>query len=123
MIQFRQLRLARAAKVLVDAATSQIHPGWKVARTGANGSGKSSRFAVQRGQPGPDRGDRELPAGSLIAHVAHETPALQRSALEYVLDGDRELRRIEADLTVVIDAVKHGWLEAHEAIEGLDAEV
>ncbi|QID19271.1 ATP-binding cassette domain-containing protein [Nitrogeniibacter mangrovi] len=98
MIQFRALRLARGAKVLVDEATVQIHPGWKVGLTGANGCGKSSLFALLRGQLHPDRGDCELPPGWVIAHVAQETPALERSALDYVLDGDAELRRIETDL-------------------------
>ncbi len=104
MIQFRQLRLARAAKVLVDGATLQIHPGWKIALTGANGSGKSSLFALLRGRLAPDRGDCDLPAGWVIAHVAQETPALPRAALDFVLDGDGELRRIETELAVAESA-------------------
>ena len=98
MIQFRNLRLARGAKVLVEEATVQIHPGWKVGLTGANGCGKSSLFALLRGQLHADRGDCDVPPGWVIAHVAQETPALARSALDYVLDGDGELRRIEQDL-------------------------
>jgi len=98
VIQFRALRLARGAKVLVDEVTLQIHPGWKVGLTGANGCGKSSLFALLRGQLHPDRGDCEIPPAWVIAHVAQETPALERSALDYALDGDAELRRIEADL-------------------------
>ncbi|KAA3653918.1 MAG: ATP-binding cassette domain-containing protein [Proteobacteria bacterium] len=98
MIQFRQLRLNRGAKVLVEGATVQLHPGWKVGLTGANGCGKSSLFALLRGQLHPDQGDCEIPPGWVIAHVAQETPALARSALDYTLDGDLELRRIEAKL-------------------------
>ena len=92
------MRLARGAKILVDAATLQIHPGWKVGLTGANGCGKSSVFALLRNQLHPDRGDCSLPPAWVIAHVAQETPSLARSALDYTLDGDRELRAIEADL-------------------------
>ncbi|MBT0960001.1 ATP-binding cassette domain-containing protein [Denitromonas iodatirespirans] len=98
MIQFRQLRLNRGAKVLVEGATVQLHPGWKVGLTGANGCGKSSLFALLRGQLHPDQGDCEIPPGWVIAHVAQETPALARSALDYALDGDIELRRVEAEL-------------------------
>ena len=99
MIQFRNLRLARGVKTLVEGASLQIHPGWKVGLTGANGCGKSSLFGLLRGELHPDAGDLELPAAWVIAHVAQETPALPRQAIEYVLDGDAELRRIETALT------------------------
>ncbi|MCZ4303998.1 ATP-binding cassette domain-containing protein [Zoogloeaceae bacterium G21618-S1] len=98
MIQFRKLRLNRGAKVLIDDATVQLHPGWKVGLTGANGCGKSSLFALLRGQLHPDQGDCELPPHWVVAHVAQETPALARSALDYALDGDVALRRVEAEL-------------------------
>ncbi|HND59810.1 MAG TPA: ATP-binding cassette domain-containing protein, partial [Thauera aminoaromatica] len=98
MISLRNLRLARGAKVLIESATLQIHPGWKVGLTGANGSGKSSLFAMLRDQLHPDQGDLDLPPGWVIAHVAQETPGLAQPAIDYVLDGDAELRRIEAEL-------------------------
>ncbi|MCE1185968.1 MAG: ATP-binding cassette domain-containing protein [Zoogloea sp.] len=98
MIQFRNLRLARGVKTLVENVSLQIHPGWKVGLTGANGCGKSSLFALLRGDLHQDAGDLEIPAAWVIAHVAQETPALARPAIEYVLDGDAELRRIEAAL-------------------------
>ena len=98
MIQFRNLRLARGVKTLIEGASLQIHPGWKVGLTGANGCGKSSLFALLRGDLHQDSGDLEIPAAWTIAHVAQETPALARPAIDYVLDGDAELRRIEAAL-------------------------
>ena len=98
MIQFRNLRLARGVKTLIEGASLQIHPGWKVGLTGANGCGKSSLFGLLRGELHQDAGDLEMPAAWVIAHVAQETPALPRPAIEYVLDGDAELRRVEAAL-------------------------
>ncbi len=98
VISLRNLRLARGAKVLIEGATLQIHPGWKVGLTGANGSGKSSLFALLRDQLHPDQGDLDMPPGWVIAHVAQETPGLAQPAIDYVLDGDAELRRIEAEL-------------------------
>jgi ATP-binding cassette subfamily F protein 3 len=98
VIHFRNLRLARGARVLLDEVSLQLFPGWKIGLTGANGSGKSSLFALLRGQLLPDRGDLEWPSGWTIAHVAQETPGLPQAAIEYVLDGDAELRRIETDL-------------------------
>lgn len=76
----------------------QLHPGHKVGLTGANGAGKSSLFALLRGEMQLESGDLEMPAGWVIAHVAQETPALAMPAIEFVLDGDAELRHIEAAL-------------------------
>ncbi len=98
MISLRNLRLVRGVKVLIESTTLQIHAGWKVGLTGANGSGKSSLFAMLRDQLHPDQGDLDMPPSWVIAHVAQETPGLAQSAIEYVLDGDAELRRIEVDL-------------------------
>jgi ATP-binding cassette subfamily F protein 3 len=98
VIQFRNLRLARGVKTLIEGASLQIHPGWKVGLTGANGCGKSSLFGLLRGELHQDSGDLEIPPSWVTAHVAQETPALACPALEYALDGDAELRRIEAAL-------------------------
>lgn len=98
MIQFKQLTLTRGSKILVQDASLQLHPGHKVGLTGANGAGKSSIFALLRGELHPEKGDLEMPAAWVVAHVAQETPALAMPAIEFVLDGDAELREIEAEL-------------------------
>ncbi|MDI1362263.1 ATP-binding cassette domain-containing protein [Methylotenera sp.] len=98
MIQFKQLTLVRGLKVLIQAASLQLHPGHKVGLTGANGAGKSSLFALLRGEMQLESGDFEMPASWVVAHVAQETPALAIPAIEFVLDGDAELRNIEAAL-------------------------
>ena len=95
MIQFRNLTLTRGVKVLLEAASFQLHPGHKVGLIGANGAGKSSLFALLRGELQPEKGDLEIPPNWVIAHVAQETPALNQPALEFTLDGDAELREIE----------------------------
>jgi ATP-binding cassette subfamily F protein 3 len=98
MILLRNLGFSRNGEALVEGASLQIHPGWKVGLTGANGCGKSSFLALLRGELHADRGDLERPAGWVMAHVAQDTPALPDAALEFVLDGDHELRQIERDL-------------------------
>ena len=98
MIALRQVTFARAGRPLVVDASVQIHPGWKVGVVGANGCGKSSLFALLGGELHAESGDVELPASWHIARVAQETPALPDSALDFVLDGDAELRRIEREL-------------------------
>ena len=99
MIQFRNLTLVRGARELIADASVQIHPGWRVGLTGANGSGKTSVFALLRGELQAEHGDFDIPASWRIATVAQETPALDTPAIEYVLDGDTELRALERELT------------------------
>ena len=95
MIQFKNLMLTRGIKVLIQGASLQLHPGHKVGLTGANGAGKSSLFAMLRGELQAESGDLDIPHAWIVAHVAQETPALQDSAVEFVLDGDIELRNVE----------------------------
>jgi ATP-binding cassette, subfamily F, member 3 len=98
LIQFKNLTLARGVKVLIEGASFQLHPGHKVGLTGANGTGKSSLFALLRGELHVESGDLVMPPQWVIAHVAQETPAISRPAIEFVLDGDAELRAIEQAL-------------------------
>ena len=98
MIALRQVTFARAGRPLVIDASVQLHAGWKVGVVGANGCGKSSLFALLANELHAEAGDVELPASWHIARVAQETPALPDSALDFVLDGDVELRRIEREL-------------------------
>ncbi len=98
MIALRQVTFARAGRPLVVDASLQLHAGWKVGVVGANGCGKSSLFALLGGELHAESGDVELPASWQIARVAQETPALPDSALDFVLDGDAELRRVEREL-------------------------
>jgi ATP-binding cassette subfamily F protein 3 len=107
MISLRHLNFARAGRVLVEDASLQLHDGWKIGLTGANGSGKSSLFALFIGGLHAEAGDVDWPATWVVAHVAQETEATARPALEFVLDGDTELRRIEADL-VIAEEAHHG---------------
>ena len=98
MISLRNLTFARGGEPLIENATLQVHPGWKVGLTGANGCGKSSLFALIRGELHAEAGDLELPGSWAIAHVGQDTPALADAAIEFVLDGDAELRQIEHQL-------------------------
>ncbi|WP_310451523.1 ATP-binding cassette domain-containing protein [Sulfuritalea sp.] len=98
MILLRDLGFSRNGEALVTGASLQLHPGWKIGLTGANGCGKSSFLGLLRGELHADRGDLERPPGWVLAHVAQDTPALPDAALDFVLDGDVELRQIERDL-------------------------
>ncbi|KPC55368.1 ATP-binding cassette domain-containing protein [Amantichitinum ursilacus] len=127
MIRLKSLTLRRGTKVLLDRVDLTLYPGSKVGVVGANGAGKSSFFALLRGELHPDAGDVELPPRLRIGHVAQETPSLPVSALEYVLDGDTELREIQRQLDLHGaedgDGMLHGeWLAKLDAIDGYTAQ-
>jgi ATP-binding cassette subfamily F protein 3 len=98
MLQFNDLSIRRGHRLLFEHAGFQVYPGQKVGITGANGTGKSSLFALILDELHADAGDCVYPKDWVVAHVAQEMPAEKRAAIEYVLDGDAELRRVEAAL-------------------------
>lgn len=98
MLQLSNLSLRRGPQLLIENASFQIHPGQKAGITGANGTGKSSLFALIMEELHADAGACLIPKDWVISHVAQETPADDRAAIEYVLDGDKELRSIETQL-------------------------
>jgi len=100
MLNFKNIALRRGARILFDQSTFTIHKGQKVGFTGANGVGKSSFFALVRNELHLDEGDFSMPPNLEIAHVAQETSATSDSAIDYVIDGDQELRRLQNQLAL-----------------------
>ncbi|MCP4597320.1 ATP-binding cassette domain-containing protein [Neptuniibacter sp.] len=98
MIQFQQVSLQRGHNILLEQADLTLHSGWKIGLVGANGAGKSSLFKLLLGELHCDSGDLDLPGGLRISHMAQEVPTSERSALEYVLDGDHKLRQIQQQI-------------------------
>ncbi|HTR07314.1 MAG TPA: ATP-binding cassette domain-containing protein [Paraburkholderia sp.] len=121
MIRFYQFSLARGTKPLFDQTSFTLNPGEKAGLVGANGAGKSTLFAVLRGELHADAGDFSLPPSWRIAHVAQETPAVDRSALDYALDGDAALREIEARIAAA-SAAHDGAAEAEAHAAFADAD-
>ena len=95
MLNFTDVAIRRGPRLLFSGATFSLFRGEKVAITGENGSGKSSLLSLVRGELQPDAGTFEMPAQLAIAHVSQELLASDRQAIEFVLDGDPELRAIE----------------------------
>jgi len=94
MLSARDLTLRRGPEPLFEQVNFTIFRGDRVGLTGANGAGKSSLFAAIRGELAPDRGEIEVPANLSMAVVEQEITAVDRPAIEFVLDGDTELRRV-----------------------------
>lgn len=125
MLNLVNLSLRRGRELLLADASATIRRGERVGLVGANGTGKSSLFALIRGELSPDQGSCELPPGQVMAHVAQHTPDDSRPALELVLDGDRELRELEAGIARAEqsgDGKRLGELHGHlEQIGGYSA--
>jgi len=122
MIVFSSLQIRRGTRVLLDNATATVNPGQKVGLVGKNGCGKSTLLALLKGEMAADSGSYTFPSNWALAWVNQETPALDMPALEYVIDGDREFRQLEADLQLANDkndghaiATLHGKLDAIDA--------
>ncbi|MGO1462980.1 MAG: ATP-binding cassette domain-containing protein [Marinobacter sp.] len=122
MLTITDLSLQRAGIWLLDSVSVTVQSGQRVAIVGANGAGKSSLFQLLLGQLSPEQGDVSLPGGCRIAQMAQEVAATSRSARDFVLDGDLDLRRLEGELQQAEargddNAVAHihGELDVHEA--------
>ncbi len=125
MLKFSQLSLRRGTRELLHDVSATIHTGHKVGITGRNGVGKSSLFLLLRNELSADAGSYSLPPATVIAHVAQETPAVDKPAIEYVMDGDTGLRGLQQQIQ---QAEQHddGEQLAHlyadmEAIQGYSA--
>jgi ATP-binding cassette subfamily F protein 3 len=125
MLNFTDVTIRRGPRVLFSDATFGLFRGEKVGITGENGSGKSSLLALVRGELQADAGTFEMPSNLAIAHVSQELLATDNSAIDFVLDGDTELRAIEesiADAEARDDGLKLGELHGrYAAVGGYDA--
>ncbi|HLU00755.1 MAG TPA: ATP-binding cassette domain-containing protein, partial [Burkholderiaceae bacterium] len=97
MIRASGIVLRRGTKVLLDGADFVVNPGERVGIVGKNGAGKSTLFALLQGQLDPDAGSLEIPASWQIISVEQEIADTDRPAREFVIDGDRELRHLQAE--------------------------
>ncbi len=121
MLKFDHLSLRRGTRLLFSNASFTIHPGQRAGLTGANGTGKSSLFALIKDELHPDEGNCYLPKDWVIAHVAQETPSDLRPAIEYALDGDQELRTVEEKLRQAeADDKGERVAELHAQLESID---
>lgn len=118
MISLKRLSLSRGSKLLFAEVDQALHVGQRVGIVGKNGTGKSSLFALLRGELHQDAGDLDVPPRWVIASVAQETPATDRAAIDYVLDGDECFRAAER---AIAEAEHHGdgtkLAEAHSAYD------
>jgi len=125
MISLTDVEMRRGTKVLLSDAELTIHPGQHIGIIGANGSGKSSLFKLLIGEISPDSGNLAMPSQWRIAHMAQELATSERNVLDFVLDGDPVLRKIEMMVEQALArGDDHKLADAYEkldAISGFDA--
>jgi len=122
MIQLQAVHLHCGSKFLLEDATLTVHTGQKVGLIGANGSGKSSLFRLLLGELQEDGGTVYLPKEWSLAHMAQEVGESERRAIDYIIDGDPELRALEEQI-VSAEGERLGRLyENLESIDGYSAE-
>jgi len=118
MLNFSKLSLRRGPRLLFEDVDFTIFSGQKVGLTGGNGTGKSSLFSLIMGGLQADVGDFSLPPKLSIAHVAQETPGVATPAIDYVMDGDAELREVEKALAAAEQSGDgHAIAECHSRLE------
>ena len=95
MISLDSVQLRRGTKLLLDDSSLSIHPGQNIGVIGANGGGKTSFFKLLLGQLSCDAGNLYMPSDWRVAHMAQELATSERTTLDFVIDGDLELRETE----------------------------
>jgi len=121
MLSFSGLALRRSTTLLFEDASFKVYDGQKLGITGANGCGKSSLFALIRGELSADQGDFTMPRDWAVAAVEQETRLSARQALEYVIDGDVELRQTEQRLAQAeLDHDSTQIAGCHERLQEID---
>lgn len=127
MIQLSAVFLQLGIKTLLENASLSIYPKQKLGIIGPNGSGKTSLFKLILGEYKEDSGNCTTPKEWRISHMAQEVDGSTRPALDYVLDGDRELRAIEHKIQTLLEDAEHNGdalaacYSTMEAIDGYTA--
>jgi ATP-binding cassette subfamily F protein 3 len=98
MLTLANVRLSRGSRVLIDDASAGIFRGEKIGIVGRNGCGKSTLLALIRGEITPDAGDYTGAPGLAMTAVSQELPESDGPLIEYILDGDLELRALERQI-------------------------
>ncbi|HIG68145.1 MAG TPA: ATP-binding cassette domain-containing protein [Porticoccaceae bacterium] len=121
MISLTDIEMRRGTKVLLSEAELTVHPGQHIGIIGANGSGKSSLFKLLLGEVTPDSGNFAIPSQWRIAHMAQELATSERNVLDFVLDGDPVLRKIEQRVEQALaSGDDHKLADAYEKMDGIN---
>ena len=95
MLSFTNLALRRGPNLLFEDVSFVIHHDKKVGLIGANGAGKTSLFKMITGELDVEEGYLDYPQDLRISYLAQEVPGTDEVAVQYVLEGDKQLIEIQ----------------------------
>jgi ATP-binding cassette subfamily F protein 3 len=118
MLNIQNLSYLQGGIPLLQDVNLQAHTNQRIGLVGKNGCGKSTLFRLIRGEIKPDGGEVSIQPGKTIAFVEQEIVNSDRPALEFVLDGDAELRLLEK--TLARENHDTEWFDAQHRFEDID---
>jgi ATP-binding cassette subfamily F protein 3 len=95
MLSFTNLALRRGPNLLFEDASFVIHRDKKVGLIGSNGAGKTSLFKMITGELEVEEGYLDYPHDLRISYLAQEVAKTDEVAVQYVLEGDKQLIEIQ----------------------------
>ena len=98
MLQFSNIYFKYDDQPLFSGLSLTIHAGHKVCIVGRNGVGKTTLFELLLGNRIPDDGDICYPKEWRVATLRQNIAPSERSALDFVMDGDTILRNLESTI-------------------------
>jgi ATP-binding cassette subfamily F protein 3 len=118
MLNIQNLTYLQGGIPLFQSANLQAFANQRIGLVGKNGCGKSTLFRLIRGEIKSDGGEVSLQSGKTLGFVEQEIANSTQPALEFVLDGDAQLRRLEK--TLAQEQHDAAWFEAQQHFESID---
>ena len=118
MLNIQNMTYLQGGIPLFQSANLQAFANQRIGLVGKNGCGKSTLFRLIRGEIKSDGGEVSLQSGKTLGYVEQEINNSAQPALEFVLDGDAQLRQLEKILAQELHDT--AWFEAQQHFESID---
>jgi ATP-binding cassette subfamily F protein 3 len=118
MLNIQNMTFLQGGQPLFQQVNLQVFANQRIGLVGQNGCGKSTLFRLIRGELHADSGEVSLQSGKTLAFVEQEIENSGLAAIEFVLDGDVQLRQLEK----ILAGAQHdaAWFAAQQQFESID---